>query len=62
MATMSSCQAAPSGKLEGAFFHILYNQSLMPRFEIANFEKASNNYITVVKLETVDSNGLDFKS
>lgn len=50
MAGVSSRQAAQARNLRVVFFfHILYSQSIVPKFETANFEIASNDCIIVDK-------------
>lgn len=49
MARGSSCRAAQAGSLRGRFYLILYNRSIVPKFELASFENASNDCMTVDK-------------
>lgn len=48
MARVSSRQATPNRKFEGAFLYFI-KQNIVPKFEIANFENVSNDCIAVIK-------------
>lgn len=52
-------QEAQAGNL-GCFFQFLYNQSMVPKFEITSFEEASNDCIVGDKsLQICNSVALD---